>query len=239
MIDDLSYGPLANLAIGSSGGGTIPFTQQNRIVHLINSCLSTLHSRFLLYQKELYIRYIDGRSLYPLTETHSDAYAATNPATAGESFIIDSPAAPFTDDFIQLLEAWGPPNSLDPDGDLIELGINDLEADRSVFLPAPDILQIPDGTAGEVYQFMYQADHYKLVPGLGSQIVNLPEYLFGALEAWVAYKVYSSMNGEEHRARAMELFQTYELVCREGVTLGFLKNTPTNTNTKLEERGFV
>ena len=236
VIDDLSYGALSNLAIGNSGTGSIPPAQQAKITHHINRGLTKLHARFVIYQRELFIRIQEGVTLYPLITEAGEAYVDLDPANPSMKYIIDNVAAPFPADVIRVLECWkADPNTPD---EIIEVPVNDSEAEESVHTPASDVIQILDGEAGDVYQFMYQADHYKLAPGLGSQIVYLPEYLYEPLEHYVAGKIFAAMNGEEHRARAADHMAAYQMAIQIAVDLDLVREVPVVTNTKLEMRGF-
>lgn len=236
VIDDLSYGMLANLAIGNSGTGSIPLAQQAKITHHINRGLTKLHSRFVIYQRELFIRIQEGVTLYPLITEAGESHVDLDPTNPSMKYIIDNAAAPFPADVIRVLECWKTdPN--DPD-EIIEVPINDVEAKESVHTPATDVVQILDGEAGDIYQFMYQADHYKLTPGMGNQIIYLPEYLYEALEHYVAGRIFASMNGEEHRVRAADNMAAYQAAVQTAVDLDLIREVSTVTNTKLEMRGF-
>lgn len=236
IMDDLSYGPLSNLSIGSSGDGSIPIAKQTQIVHLINRGLSKLHSRFNIYQRELYIRFQEGMNLYPLTVEAGESYVDPDPGSPSTKYIVDTVDNPFSADVIRILSVWR--KSVEDPDTLVEIPINDSEADESAYTPASDIIQLPDVTSGEFYQIMYQASHPKLVAGFNSQIVYLPDNLYEALEYYVAYKVFSGMNGEEHRIKAADYYSEYQGVIQKSVDLDLVREVPVVTNTKLELRGF-
>lgn len=236
IIDDLSYGSLSNLAIGSSGKGSIPDADQARIVHHINRGLTKLHSRFVLYQRELYIRIQEDVHLYPLLRQAGESYHDHTTSNPPMRYIIDSAEAPFSEDVIRILGCWRP-SKIDPT-DLVEVPLNDENAEESVWTPATSTLQILDGKAGDIYHVMYQADHYRLRTGVGPQKVYLPEILYEALEHYVAYKIFGSMNGEEHTIKAQEHRNTYESVLLRAIDLDLVKAVSVSTNVKLELRGF-
>lgn len=236
MIETLSYGHLANLAIGGSGTGEVPANKLKQIVHLLNQGLTELHSRFMLYQRELFIRVQEGRTLYTLIPQAGESYEDPPGASTFSKYIIDVPEAPFLGDVIRILECHAP--KLDCPDQLEELAINDLEAPRSVFTPATDTIQITDGKAGDIFQFIYQAEHYQLEETSLNQVIYLPEYLYSALEDYVAWKVFSSMNGAEHRETAMAYLSSYQLALNSVVELDLISTTNIVTNTKLEQRGF-
>lgn len=236
VLEDLSFGALSNLSIGDSGSGSIPESHRAKIVHHINRGLSKLHSRFVIYQRELYIRLVEGQSLYPLIKEAGLNYINADPSNLEAQYILDSKESPFSADVIRILEAWKV-DPCDPEK-LIEISINDSGADDSIFTPATDVVQILSGKAGDIYQLMYQADHYQLLDDDDGQIIYLPEYLYEALEHYVAYKVFSSMNGEEHRGRAMEHLMHYQNVLQTSVDLDLIREVSVTSHTKLEERGF-
>ena len=236
VIEDLSYGSLSNLAIGNSGEGSIPLAKQNQITHLINRGLTKLHSRFVLYQRELFIRVLEGVSMYPLIVEASTSYVDLLGYAPSLKYIIDDEEAPFPADVIRILEAWKPHPC--NNSEILQIGVNDPQADDSVFTPASDVIQISGGKAEDIYQFMYQANHYKLLPNVGQQIIYLPDALYEALEHYVAYKMFSAMNGEEHKINSAAHLASYNAVLQTNIDLDLVREVPVYTNRKLEDRGF-
>lgn len=224
---DLSFGPLAEMAIGMKGTGAIRTDDEDRLVFLINAGLDELHSRFLLHEKELRIRVIEGNTLYPLDPAYADT------GTGDTKFIVDDEAQPFVFDVVRLLVAF------DPEGE--ELPINDYEDERSVFTPVQDVVQIPnelEAASGEVFSFLYQASHPKIGVGDNDQLVRLPIPLYQALNDYVASRIFMSMNGQEHRARGAELMASFEAACALAVENNTVAVSLNTTTSKLENRGF-
>ena len=88
----------------------------------------------------------------------------------------------------------------------------------------------------------YQARHKPLVDygdDLLHQEVVIPFFLIGALQSYVAYKVYSHMNGQEHLVKSQEHFAAYEAACTTVENNDLVNDSFTTTHAKLEQRGFV
>lgn len=233
---DLSYGPLSGLAIGMDGAGTILDTQQNRVLSMVNEGLIQLYSKFLLHTREMKVKHIVGRTMYPLIKQHADTYPDDQDDT-GEVFIMDSASNPYEGDLIKVLLAY----KLDPNDSTkyLPVPLNDLEDDDSLFTPMEDVLQIPEPEDGLFTYLLYQARHYNLTSGDLAQYVYLPEVLYGALEAWISYRIFSGMNGEEHSKKAIEQYNRYQTICAEATDKDLVKQTIVITSKKLDERGYV
>lgn len=230
LFANLSYGPLAGLSIGMDGTGLIEVNAEGRLVHFTNQGLTRLYSRFLVLERELTIRCIDGKTLYPLFRKYSDNYTPLPGEVPAQRFIVDSPAAPFMADSIRVLRAW--------DKDFNPVPVNDEGAETSVFTPSKDTIQIPGAVAGDLYHFTYQARHPQICTGNLDQSIYLPEPLWEALEAFIGWKIYASMNGDEHRASSRDHKENYENICANAEERDLVKTSLVQTNSKLEERGF-
>lgn len=226
VLEDLSYGPFSNLAIGGDGFGDIPLDQQRKLLRHINEGLIRLYSRFLLAERQISIRALSTRTLYPLRKVHADSDISIE-----YKFIADSPEMPFEEDVIQILRVENDKGQ--------EYPLNNYDEATSLFTPKPDVLQIPEPDEETLYHVLYQARHKRLVEGDPDQDIDLPEPLHGALEAYVAYRVYANMNGQEHKLRSDEHLATYEAICGEVLGMDLAKTSLASTTTKLEDRGFV
>ena len=232
FIEDLSFGPLAGLAIGSEGTGVIPTSKIPRVVSLTNSGMRRLHSRYILSEKSVVIQCIGGKETYPLLVKHS---IMTGDA-ADDRFILDTYEEPFKEDVIKIVKGFTPAS----DGKtMIELPLNDEGKANSVFTPSNREVQLPNSEEGDLYAFTYQAHHEDLVPDDMDQKIRIPDSLNMALETWVASKIFGSMNGAEHRARSMELMSFYEIICNETTSKDLANTSLITTTSKLENRGFV
>ena len=240
VLRDLSFGPLANLSIGGEGSGVVDPAAEFRFVSLTNTALLDLHGKFQLYTREVMIRKLDGRTLYPLMTSHGDAYVdGSNPGNEPEKFIIDTVESPFQEDVLKIITAWGPPDPMFDPEEPVELPIDDEGCENSIYLPATDIIQIPFGEDGEVFSFTYQAKHPNIGIGDNNQPIYLPDNLYEALECYIAHKIFASMNGEEHTRRAADLLVRYEMICGKVTEKDLAQESTSTTHTKLEDRGFV
>ena len=227
LFSNLSFGPLANLSVGGDGIGMIPFEHEARLTSFVNKSLLALFSRFPLLEKEVIVRAYDGKTLYPLKKIYADTDATVVP----QKFIADSAVDPFLEDVIKILAIYD------------ELGqpmpLNNTGEPTSLFTPLFDMVQIPLPKTGDIYYVLYRGKHPVLVPGVADQDVNIPDILQTALEAHVAYQVFSPMNGQEHKATASEHLSTYEMLCSNIEMQDLLQTSSVSNHDKLEARGFV
>jgi hypothetical protein len=90
---------------------------------------------------------------------------------------------------------------------------------------------------------VYQARHPIIMgvnqPNYLTQEINIPFSLENALAAYVGWKVYSNMNGQENLLKAQELKAIYEEECAENEAKDLLNQTTSAIQYKLEKRGFV
>lgn len=226
ILTSLSLGVLQNLSVGGSGSGQIPANSQSKVVNAINQGLVALYSRFRLLEKEVVVRAYDGMTIYPLKKIYADQ----DPAVVPQKFIADTVTDPFLEDVIKIHEIYD------------ELGVS-LPLNKSIpecvlFTPTATQLQITQPVTGNSYFLIYQAYHPKLTTD-PTQEVLLPLVLHEALETFVAYKILSSMNGQEHAAKAAEHFQNFNRICAEATETDSLGVSLETDMHKLDERGFV
>ncbi len=226
----LSFGRLSNLSIGSNGKGKIAEEGQGRIIHYANNALTRIYSRFVLSEKELTIHMMRGLTSYYLLKRFAMFRCPEDPETKDPKYIMDL-LDPFEEDVIKVISVFNSKGH--------ELPLNDQEDPRSVFTPSPVLLQVPKVMICEALGVTYQARHRKLEPGVLSQEIILPEVLEEALYSYIAYQVYSDMNGQENSAKGQEHLAHYESVCREVEEKDLVSQTVSTTNTLFEERGFV
>lgn len=229
LFNQLSLGVLSNLAIGGEGLGTIPAKSQPKLTMHVHNALTALYSRFNLLERELVIRVYDGLYDYPFEKKYADM-----DRTVGPKFIEDGPENIFTEDVFKVLAVYN--NCWE------EIVLNDPGDPTSLYTPNSSSLQVPMSTTGDSYHLLYQAKHPKLLwtaPVAMAQKILLPEILIPALEAHVAYQVFSPMNGAEHTAKAVEHLGRFEMLCLEVETKDFVTSSLVQTHTKLDDRGFV
>lgn len=229
LFTQLSFGPLSGLSIGAEGAGSIPVPSQRKVASFVNTGLKQLYARFNLNEKELILRISTGVDTYLLTKEFAD-----NDPTVGLKYIQDNITDPFLEDILKILKV------LDVDG--LELPVNDKGDELSVFTPNDYTLLVPLPEEDTVYTVVYQSKHTDIpltAPIVLSQEILLPFILVPALEAYVAYLVFSPMNGQEHTAKAIEHFQRYEMLCSEIEIRDLVSTSRIETHAKLDDRGFA
>lgn len=229
LFQRLSFGALSNLSIGGEGTGVIPPAHRVRLAAFVNTSLQTLYARFNLLERELTLRLYTGYPTYLLEERFADTHPATGP-----KFIEDNSGNIFTEDVVKILQVFN------EDGD--EIAMNDPGDPTAVFTPTSTSLLVPWAVDGDCLHVLYQAKHPKIqhtAPVEATQEILLPEALIPALEAHVAYQVFSPMNGQEHVAKAAEQLARYETLCLEVEVRDLASTSLIQTHTKLEDRGFL
>lgn len=229
----LSVGELSNLAMSGEGSGTIRAKDQGKLVSYINSAMEALHKRFVLISKEVLIETVDHITHYHLKKR----YALSSNSSEKYKYIIDMRDNPFKEDVIRVLEVW---NALKQ-----KLPLNDPGNFWSVYTPSPTILQVPEPITRNALSVIYQANAVPL-EYVGkppkealAQEIDIPNFLETALTNYVAYKVYSHMNGQEQQAKSQEYLVLFENECTEVEKNDLMAQSQSVTHYKLNERGFV
>lgn len=238
LLKRLSFGALSNLSMSSNANGTINADAQPKLITHANEGLLRLYSRFVLSEKEVLIELVDGITNYHLlkryAETNCDETANANDLFgkfARDQKYIKDGADPFLEDVIKILEVYG------SDGE--KLPLNDGEDKKSVFTPNPIMIQVPDPVDGELLSVLYQACHTPLEYGVLGADIMLPIVLEGALESFVAGKVFSNMNGAENSAKGSEHMNNFEAVCIDVLAKDLVNSSRYTSNTKFSDRGFI
>lgn len=229
FLQRMSYGPLSNIAAGNNGDGTIKEDRVPTLVTYLNEALLRLYTRFDLREKEVIIEQLEAVTSYQINSQHSLSYFATHPEAV--AFIQDSIADPFVDDLIKILAVY--------DANACKLPLNDDHACNSLFTPQFDTLQVPSPITGSPLYIIYQARHLELSPDALDTEIALPAVLEEAAISYVASKIYSAMNGQEHRIKAMDHMGNYEAVCNEVEDRDLVNSSLSFSHQKLDQRGFV
>lgn len=234
LFKKLSYGELANLAMSTEAGPEeyIAAAKHPQIILHANEGLLRLYSRFLLGEKSVFIETLENVTSYRLEKRFAESNTAS---TETHKFIKDIlQEDPFESDVLKILEVYDEYGCKKP--------LNDMENSYSLFTPQPYILQVPAPIQGEAMSVSYQARHLELVDsgdGYLDQQISLPFFLEGALTAFIGYKVYSHMNGQENMAKSQEFMVTFDQICTDAEDRDLVNQTFHTTHCKLESRGFV
>jgi hypothetical protein len=231
----LSYGELSNLAISGEGSGHLQVDKHPQIIQYTNDGLLLLYSRFVLRKQHLVIEQLPHITSYRLKKRYAESNTESD---APFKYIKDSADDPFEDDVIKILEVHDDCGNPFP--------LNDKNRPGSLFTPDPDTLQVPNPQGGWDLGIplgvIYQARHPKLLDqgdDLLEQEIDLPFFLEGALQAYVGYKVYCHMNGQENQLKSQEYLGSFESTCTDIELKDLVNQTFATSHTKLEQRGFV
>lgn len=228
LFSNLSFGELSNLAIGGDGSGVIPQEHRPKLVAYTNQSLKVLFSRFNLLERELVLQQDSGITNYPL---HVKYAVSANDPTVAIKYINDSGMEPFTGDLVKIQRLF------DELGE--ELPVNDPTQVNSLYIPQFDVVQIPEPVDGNSTFVMYQATHKVIIGNIPDEEINIPPVLEMALQAHVAYRVFSGMNGPEHLAKSQEQLQRYEMICQMTDQKDLANSSLTPSNHRFENRGWV
>lgn len=225
----LSYGEFSNLALGSDGTGTITTAAQPRIVQHANEALLRLYSKYILSEKDVIVELVEGITHYHLDSRYSET--SYNPAEVEYPYIKDMGREAFTNDVIRVLAVY------DSLGN--KLPLNDTELANAVFTPQARVLQVPYFIEEVSLSVLYQASPPVLSHLDPGDEIELPDVLHGALTAYIAWKIYSSMNTAEATNKALEHKARYEEICAEAISEDLVATSVSTTNTRFAKRGWI
>ena len=227
LFSRLSYGELSNLSIGNEGRGAIREEDIPKVTAHVNDGLLRIYSRFVLSTKQLIIEQVRHITNYHLIPKFAESTGSDKPWP----YIKDLPDEPFLGDLIRVLEVY----------DSMGRGyvLNDKDDPTSLFTPAPQLLQVPDPKAGQSLGVLYQARHIIVENEDLEQEIVIPFVLEGALQSFIAYKIYSNMNGQDNQAKSQEHLSTYDGICQDVEVRDLVNATFATSHHKLNERGFV
>ena len=221
----LSHGHLSNLVWGADGTGTIQEEFQDRTVSFINEALTKIHSRFLQRLDLVQIEMQEGIQRYRLSPVY--AVSNTTPNQTAPSYILDTTEEPFLGGVIRILSIQD-----------TEVGENITPVSARAL--AHNTVFVKEPRPGGILQVEYQADHPRLsIPVDPEEEISLAPVLEGALEAWVAHKVFSTLGGENHLVKARELLTAYEEACQMVKVEGLLNESLLTETPRRRDRGFI
>lgn len=231
MLNMLALGELSNLSLAEQGEINVNSVPQ--IVQHINDGLLRLYTRFVLKERDVVIEMKDGITNYHLLKRY--AYTEYDPDNPPESwdmpYILDLHKEPFKQDVIKVLNVY---NSMGK-----RIPLNDPERPDSVFTPQSNVLQVPHNIQGDFLTLGYQCKHDELPSDDLTKEIELPEVLFGALRAYVAYRVFSNMSTGESTAKSQEHLMMYETLCQEVVSNDLVSTSLSSTNVRFDKAGWV
>lgn len=229
LFQRLALGELSNLAMSETSQSMLKPEVHAKMILYANDGLLRLYSRYVMSEKSLIIETHEHITSYHMKVKFAESSGSNEPF----KYIKDLPAEPFEGDVIKILAVY--------DGTGTERVLNDSENPSSLFTPQPDQLQVPNPIQGQPLGITYQARHHILKDtgnDLLQQDIDLPFFLESALQAYVASKVFSHMNGQENKVISQEHMANYEGICAELEVNDLINKTHHTSHRKLEERGF-
>lgn len=231
LFRDLSYGELSNLALANDGAGSIVENKQPKLVMYINDALLQLYTRYILKESEIIILMNSWTTNYHLLPRFATQFVAmTEDEDEHIRYILDLPKEKFEGGVLKVLKVF------DSNGD--RLPLNDEDADDSLYTPQANVLQVSCPEEDKTLSVIFQAAH-ATVTGELDQDIALPIVLHEALKSYVAYKVYSHMNGEGSSAKAQEHFMMFESICSNVSDKDLVNGSISTTNTRFAKGGWV
>lgn len=232
VFEMLQYGELANVSISGNIDEEVGIRTEDYplLISHINLALTDLHTKFNLKEKEVVIQQYEGLPYYEL----DSKYAQSNTGSIEPiKYISDSIYNPFIDDVLRINAAF------DEGG--CEVSINDENDCNSIFLNSYKRIQVPYPNPENALWITYRANHEKLSmsnPDITAE-VNIPAYCVEALLSYVASRVHSQRTSQESQGLSVNLMAKYQMICEQIEEKNVLHNSPSNTNFKLGERGWV
>jgi len=229
IFEHLTHNTLANLSIGNDDIGEVSPDKYPRLITLVNAGLIDLYTRFALRSRDITVQLSDGQNIYPLT---SD-FAESNLESVETKYILDATTVyKFTDNIISIDDIYNEIGQRIP--------LNDLHVDSSIFTPSPSVLQVPYANRENVIAVVYRA----LPDNIGIDIldpsiveVELPYHFLEALTSFVAWKMYTPIDGAENPRGLVHQGNYLNAI-------GVIERTNTGiedtfTNTRFEESGWL
>lgn len=231
FLKKLANGKLSgtNLVELSESNFVVKSNFSNKVIDAINEGLTRLHTKFILNEKEAIIVLLDYITTYYLDSLYSESLYPQDGVDT--PYILDTPDNVFTNDVIRILSVY------DDYGMLLPL--NDINNNKSIFSPKYNIIQVPNPTTWELINVTYQAKHTELTSTNLLEDIVLPDVLFGALEAYTAYLLFSDINSDDAKIKSDKQLLLYNQICNEVINTDVISNSVSTTKLKFNDRGWI
>lgn len=190
IFERLTHDTLTQLSVGGTAQGAVNLPDYPKLIVLTNGALLDLYTRFSLMTRELTLQMQEGVSVYNLT---SDFAESNTGSLEPIKYIIDATTIhKFTDNIISIDAVF---NELG-----VEVPLNNLNDENSVFTPSPTELQIPFTDPENMLSIIYKASPDIIDPAsLDPANVDapIPYHFLDAISAYVAWKLYTPMDTGE------------------------------------------
>ena len=226
----LANGRLSNTSmVEDSSGLIIKVAHKPKVIDAINEGLIRLYTRFILNEKDVVIGLKDSITSYHLNSLYSESLA---PQVGVEyPYILDGDSEVFINDVIRIMAVY--------DNDGVKLPLNNATESTSVFTPVFDTVRISDPITDQRITVVYQAKHATLVNTSPLQEIILPDTLYGALEAYVAYLLFADINSDDAKFKSDKQLMRYEEICGDVRLTDAVSSTTLQSNIKFMNRGWV
>jgi len=182
-----------------------------QVLDLLNLSLIEVYGKFNILQEEQIIVIEEGRTRYRLQDNSQRV--------------------------LQVYYRDIKKNPLMGEDAFIEIPINDINCEESVFTPQPYVLHIPNPDAGRIYSVMQTVvPPYLTKENIDTVDFLIPPQYIDPIMNYAGYRGYKSMNGDENSEIGSH-YRAYMQSCNEVYKKGMV-NYSMLTNTKLTERGF-
>lgn len=226
----LANGRLSNTAmVEGIDPVTIKAVHQPKVTDAINEGLIRLYTRFILNEKDVVIGLKDSITSYHLNSLYSESLAPQ--VGVGYPYILDGDSEAFINDVIRIMAVY--------DNNGVKLPLNNATESTSVFTPVFDTVRISDPITDQRITVVYQAKHATLVNTSPLQEIILPDTLYGALEAYVAYLLFADINSDDAKFKSDKQLMRYEEICGDVRLTDAVSSTTLQSNIKFMNRGWV
>ena len=226
----LANGRLSNTSmVEDSSGLIIKVAHKPKVIDAINEGLIRLYTRFILNEKDVVIGLKDSITSYHLNSLYSESLAPQ--VGVAYPYILDGDSEVFINDVIRIMAVY--------DNDGVKLPLNNATESTSVFTPVFDTVRISDPITDQRITVVYQAKHATLVNTSPLQEIILPDTLYGALEAYVAYLLFADINSDDAKFKSDKQLMRYEEICGDVRLTDAVSSTTLQSNIKFMNRGWV
>ena len=233
-INHLAVGELSNIGWLNLDSQTEFDTEDiKKIIALMNEALTRLYTKFILKTGALFVELQENKTEYILTKEHiSNGYDCPDHLGMPDynKYIRPMSGKPFEDDIIKILTVTLSSG--------INLPLNNSSNPVSVYTPSFNVLQVPLPFSHGVLAVTYQANHFKLNEKELNKEMELPESLYGALYAYVAYLAYSNINTQEAVQNSQKYFALYTDIINDNVLMDTVNQSNSQTNVKFQMNGW-
>ena len=199
ILDNLTYGELAHVAIGNAALGTILDKDYPRIISCLNGALTAVHKRFLLRTDEVFIQQVTGINTYYLRPQ----YSLNSGSAETHKYIIDTATAHFDANLFRIEKVFTSTggafvindSSVSEYAPVYHEGV--LIQEEPIYTPNFDVLAFTSLLTVDRIKVEYRAGYPKIVvesefdPDLIE--LHIPSYILDAISLNIAARIYSPL----------------------------------------------